>query len=247
MEKTATAEMTRDEYWTIVESVNWAELSSKSDSGVIVEDRSYEVGKRRLLKALPTLADSQAFSAQHVLVTEKLYAYFTEWVNEIDGDFRGNRTTDLGDDSFGDLIAHIIGLGWEEYERVFENPRVMQKRGLDYDFTESFAYCLPDKSNYEPVRFQLARETRGLLFWQRRLTEDPESACNQNEIEWRGRACERLRERLVAEGGTEMTQKAYETHCLAERAADLHASIDRSKAKAKAKEKLLADFEKEWA
>lgn len=55
----------------------------------------------------------------------------------------------LGDDGFSDLLAHIIGLGKEEYERVLLNPQLAAQRANKYDFTESFSYCLPFKQDYQ--------------------------------------------------------------------------------------------------
>ena len=54
----------------------------------------------------------------------------------------------LGDDSFGDLIAHIVGMGEAEYNAVMANPALGAARAKDHKFDESFAYAIPFKSNY---------------------------------------------------------------------------------------------------
>ena len=46
-----------------------------------------------------------------------------------------------GDDSFDDLLNHIIGLGKAEYDRVMENPILAVERFQRDDYRESFAYC----------------------------------------------------------------------------------------------------------
>lgn len=244
--------MTRDEFWAIIEKVNWAELIAKSDYDDVmgipipVEKRPYEVGKVRLLEALPTLEDSQAFDVYYQERQGALYKFFTEWV---DGN-RDHRTTDLSEDSFGDLLAHVIGLGREVFEDVFTHPERLQKRGLDFNFTESFAYCFPHEEDYDPTALKLAREVRGLTYWGDELAECPESLVSQSEVEWRGRAVARLRAKLVVEGGTEMTQEELVAHQKAEQAksdALSHERLDRKKAKAEAKKELLRKFEEEWS
>lgn len=49
----------------------------------------------------------------------------------------------VGDDGFSDLIAHIIGLGKEEYEKVLDNPTIVQARIDANDYVENFSYCIP--------------------------------------------------------------------------------------------------------
>jgi hypothetical protein len=47
----------------------------------------------------------------------------------------------LGDDSFSDLVAHIVGLGEAEYAAVMADPSLGQNRAVEGDYQESFAYC----------------------------------------------------------------------------------------------------------
>lgn len=55
----------------------------------------------------------------------------------------------LGDDSFNDLLYHIVGLGHEEYQKVLKKPSLANERAIKYDFKESFIYCFPHKHDYE--------------------------------------------------------------------------------------------------
>lgn len=57
----------------------------------------------------------------------------------------------VGDDSFSDLRAHIIGLGKAEFDRVMEDPSLAQKRINANDFIESFAYALPYEESFESI------------------------------------------------------------------------------------------------
>lgn len=59
-----------------------------------------------------------------------------------------------GDDSFSDLISHIVGLGRKEYEATLANPRLAQNRCRENKYTESFAYAIPSKDSYEDITIE---------------------------------------------------------------------------------------------
>ncbi len=46
-------------------------------------------------------------------------------------------------DSWDDTLAHIIGLGEEEYQRHIDDPELIVTREQAGDYTESFSYCIP--------------------------------------------------------------------------------------------------------
>lgn len=54
----------------------------------------------------------------------------------------------LGDDSYNDLLCHIIGLGRSEYDACMADPKVGAARASRNDFKESFEYCIPYRSTY---------------------------------------------------------------------------------------------------
>lgn len=49
----------------------------------------------------------------------------------------------LGDDGYGDLCWHIVGLGKEEILRAVFNPATAQIRANKHDYKECFAYTFP--------------------------------------------------------------------------------------------------------
>ena len=51
-----------------------------------------------------------------------------------------NKVT-LGDDSYDDLLNHIVGLGKAEYKAVLADPELAAARANKDDFEESFSYC----------------------------------------------------------------------------------------------------------
>ena len=118
--------MSKDKlYWSIIEDMNWLEYSQKhhgysdmkvnfmrsygADMAVKVRDF---VSKKQgdLMRMLDNLPD----------------------MNEVTG-FCG------GDDSFGDMTAHVVGLGEEYYNAVMEKPKLLKK----LDYVECFTYALP--------------------------------------------------------------------------------------------------------
>ena len=106
--------MSKDKlYWSIIEDMNWLEYSQKhhgySDMKVnfmrsygadmAVKVRDFVSKKQReLMRMLDNLPD----------------------MNEVTG-FCG------GDDSFGDMTAHVVGLGEEYYNAVMEKPKLLKK------------------------------------------------------------------------------------------------------------------------
>lgn len=48
----------------------------------------------------------------------------------------------LGDDSFWDLTAHIVGLGYATYFKVLKNPELIKEYlSGPFKFQENFEYC----------------------------------------------------------------------------------------------------------
>ncbi len=47
----------------------------------------------------------------------------------------------MGDDSFSDLTAHIVGLGKEKYSEVMKNPLVAKTIKYEESFLYVFHYC----------------------------------------------------------------------------------------------------------
>ena len=68
----------------------------------------------------------------------------------------GVQSWGTGDDGFDDLISHIIGLGWKEYQAVMKDPKLAWDRAQKYKYKESFTYAIPwknDTDEQDPLRF----------------------------------------------------------------------------------------------
>jgi hypothetical protein len=114
-----------EEFWAEVEKIGWSKTTSVKKA------------KRLLLKTW-TLEKSKRMRAAFDELRDPLY----DACASVEG---------VGDDSFGDLLAHIIGLGKAEYERVLANPKLAQARVDAGDFVESFSYCLPYEEDYKTL------------------------------------------------------------------------------------------------
>jgi len=55
-----------------------------------------------------------------------------------------------GDDSFGDMIAHVVGMGKDYYERALKDLDLVRKIVPE----ESFDYCFPFKDTFEQLKPQ---------------------------------------------------------------------------------------------
>jgi len=122
MTKTET-KMTTDEFWVTVAEIGWG--TKTTDTKKV---------KRFLMRK------GQEFCKEF----ERVYREVDQAL--IDGG------CDLhGGDSVGDCRAHIIGLGKAEYDKVMADQKVGEKRYADGDYTESFSYCTPYKSDWEDV------------------------------------------------------------------------------------------------
>jgi len=115
-------------FWSTTEPLGWG-----------TETTDYKVIEKRLLRELDRAQAVALRGTFHVLEGRLSKAI-------------GPVVEGLGDDSFSDLLAHVIGLGRGEYERVLANPQLAQARVDAYDFEESFAYALPFESSYESLK-----------------------------------------------------------------------------------------------
>jgi len=127
----AAAPMPEAEFWQLVDKLGWRK---GADSKAI---------KKQVMKLLPTYEECESARAAMRKLEGQLYGVITKYEKANDV------SAGLGDDSFGDLIAHIIGLGKGEFEASVKDPRRAIERGKKGDYTESFAYCFPYEDDYK--------------------------------------------------------------------------------------------------
>lgn len=188
--------MTEQEFWDIVESCCWEEEAAN------VAKRPYETIKVRLQNGpLATQEQMEEFRSIFSKLKSNLGTVITEFEE------RTGASCKCGDDSFDDLRSHIIGCGREVYEAELSNPELAVARGASGNYKESFAYAIPYASDYEPTNMKLGSAVDGLKYWQETFAAGHSYAAS--EVEIRSRKVHMLRERLLSEGGVELTQEEY--------------------------------------
>lgn len=120
-------------YWSILQSVMWA--CANAESFELIKARLVrEYGVDAVFAAQFGRAQKEALD-QIVSSYEKVYACRC-------GDYGG-------DDSFSDMLWHVVGSGKVFYDEVVRNPKVLD--GLR--FKESFSYVLPIMEDIQKSEF----------------------------------------------------------------------------------------------
>jgi len=141
-------------FWRIIESCNWQAVEKFGDlefmyvsSGKIVEDYHKQVNAlEKSIKAQLSKKYCRTVlkAVKNMLVHKSLYLrrVWFQWERDNNKQFR------CGDDSFGDLAYHIIGLGRKSYLKNLYNPELAWERSHKGRYTECFLYCFPDVDHH---------------------------------------------------------------------------------------------------
>ncbi|MBX7114291.1 MAG: hypothetical protein K1X64_08145 [Myxococcaceae bacterium] len=125
---TATLETpSEDELWPIVDAIGWGTGASMNELGSALAKRFSYVDCLRYRDAV-------------FQVAWPLRKRIEAWE-----DSSGNQLP-CGDDRFGDLVHHIIGLGRATYVATMENPALALARAEANDYRESFTYVFQHAS-----------------------------------------------------------------------------------------------------
>ncbi len=127
------ASMSVQEFWNLTEPYGWG-----------TKTRDYKAIKKDLMSKL-TPEQANEMRATFDQLKGKLYHVVTKFEKD------NHVSADVGDDSFSDLLCHIIGLGKAEYEECLKDPMRVVERGQKGKFTESFGYALPWKADYKDL------------------------------------------------------------------------------------------------
>lgn len=149
--------MTLDRFWEIVALINWGEDH---------EDIDIDKMKLRLMRLLSP-EEAEQLSERSREMGGKLAKAIRDWER------RTHQEMDAHGDSWDDLLNHIVGCGKEEFTRTVEDPRHALVRYQSYDYTESFAYCIPWKDDYKKLGLEFYKK------WARRVHDEwEERTCN---------------------------------------------------------------------
>ena len=146
--------------WNYIEEINWAERSQKR--------RGYEDAKMYMLENFTEkrCKEIDAFVRER---HNELYTRINEYERANDthcGDYGG-------DDSFGDMIHHVIGLGEAKFNEIMEDPTKLN--GMD--FVESFGYVMPYDEDYKMLNddYHLDRAKKAVVELARIVAENKPS------------------------------------------------------------------------
>jgi hypothetical protein len=110
-------------FWRLVEQLGWGRTST--DISALAQELARKLSPLELEAMSGRLFDLRSALSRHL----------EEWEER-----KGKQQIQAGDDSFSDLVCHIIGLGELEYRRVLAKPQLAAKRARAGDYKESFDY-----------------------------------------------------------------------------------------------------------
>ncbi len=111
----------------------------------------------------------QKYSMTEVLAVKDLtYEFKRNLKSVIDTIDANNLSYSIGNgDSASDLIYHIISLGTAGMQEYLDQPDLILKKFVNREYVESFAGCIPMKSDYEMVTKEyyqkFAQDIRNIL------------------------------------------------------------------------------------
>jgi hypothetical protein len=122
-------------FWAEVALIGWSDSPEK---------KFYDKAKARLLRRW-----TGEFLEEFNEIKDELQSKLARAVEAKEQET--GESTGCGDDGWGDLMNHVIGLGKEEYEASLADPMRVIKRGQAYNYAESFGYCVPYGSDIEYI------------------------------------------------------------------------------------------------
>ena len=128
----ASIEMTEEQFWTIIDSVKWEEKLT--------------LEREEFFKASSASQKSIGESHTYKELCDLRMVFSLAW-NLIDKTIGDKNPAGGGDDSHGDLIAHIIGLGSKAFYFYLNDYSALEARGEEH--RESFSYFLPYSQDYK--------------------------------------------------------------------------------------------------
>lgn len=128
-------------YWKMIEEIGWEKHERFYRGG-------YKTETEELLKKYPkelVLVLGEFARNQRMRLKEVLNQYSINKIGSLD--YYG-----LGDDSFWDLTAHIVGLGHKKYYQVLNDPEIARTMARNADFVENFEYIFSPHTIEETLK-----------------------------------------------------------------------------------------------
>jgi hypothetical protein len=123
--------MTDERFWEIVDSVDWpVEDTDAAKVEILMNTAPAEIKEFRDKMDEKTGALRRAFDEERERMDEGFY---------------------VSGDGLDDCVNHIVGLGYETFERELLSPSLVVERYREKNFTESFSYAVPYATEYEKL------------------------------------------------------------------------------------------------
>lgn len=123
--------MTNERFWEIVDSVGWpVENTDETKVEILMNTAPAEVEELRDHVNESVGALRRAFEEERERMDENFY---------------------VSGDGLSDCLNHIVGLGYETFERELLSPSLIVERYREREFTESFSYAIPYPTEYEKL------------------------------------------------------------------------------------------------
>ncbi len=129
--------MTKDKFWELVKSTNWEEESKK-------DKISFDEMKFNLLLQMSPL-ELQSFTDHYSTAYKEISKVTSLALKDTDAY--------VSDDSFSDLVSHVVGLGKEKSDDLINNPEFINEMAESNSYEESFSYVVPFIGDYEKLDF----------------------------------------------------------------------------------------------
>jgi len=117
---------TEETFWEVISEIDW---ENNQDTSVI---------KRACL-----IAWAPEFGASFRKILDKKEGEVGRALEKYEDDPDEQRDYYLGDDGFGDMCSHVVGLGRETFEAEVADPKKLVKRAQKSDYVECFSYGIP--------------------------------------------------------------------------------------------------------
>ncbi len=116
-----------DFFWTVVDLVDY-----KSDNDY-----------KRISSILKDLNKFAGVPAEKILILAKVLNFKCKILEKKWGDDIRN----VSDDSWSDLKCDVVSRGKDFYEKILNDFKTLQNMADEYNYTESFSYAIPYKSD----------------------------------------------------------------------------------------------------
>lgn len=116
--------------WKYIKEINWAERSQ--------QHQGYYAGKRYMMEHY-----SEKVCAELADFVNVRWRYLNAILNIYKEEY--GEIPCGGDDSYNDMLHHVIGLGEKKFYAVIKNPDILNSM----TFVESFSYCLPTPEDFK--------------------------------------------------------------------------------------------------